>query len=767
MPSPSDPRRFRKWFLLAASAVLAAAVIAFIYNKAGQRGPAPHVARQLSGRVERATEGFSLSKSEGGRTLFTIHAAHAIEYKEGKPAHLQDVNIVMYGKSGDRFDQISGPDFEYDPQSGDVAAHGPVEIDLEANPGGAQHPDQQPPREQKNLIHIKTSEMRFNQKTGLAQTKQAIEFRLPQATGTALGARMDSQAGILTLERQVEIDTKGDHPAHISGESGTLSRNPRQAVIEHAHVTQPEREFSADRTTAFFDQQNQVQRMVAEGNVTSTSETPAGEHYVAHAPQQEFVFSEKGKLRTSTLHDGVTLQANGPRPAHGSAHEAQIDFDAEQHVSKIHGQGDVHLAEDPATKGGQAYELIADAVDLFATAGHIARGETAGAARIELRPQATAQDPEPGKTVVTAGKFDARFDNEGRLKMMHGEPDAKIVSPNPEYGEPDRVSTSRAVEATFNSNGQVQAMTQTGSVHYNDGERQAFGDQGRYTPHDQMLVLTGSPRVMDEDGNTTADVIRMNRATNQAFAQGTVKSTYLNSKPNPNGSMLGSASPVHVTAESMTAAKATGAATYTGHARLWQDANIIQAPQIELLNNERKMEAESKDGKPVQSVLVQSSTKDPNHKQAPVNITSDHFVYTDDDRVARYEGHVLMTSEDGTLTAQRLDVYLKPRSETQSSVKPAANAAASAQPSQIDHAVATGKVALTQPGRRGTGEKLVYTDSDQKFVLTGTENEQPQVTDVQHGITRGDRLIFFRGADNRVLVESTGVERAYTQTRVK
>ena len=766
MPSPSDPRRFRKWFLLAAGAVLAAAVIAFVYGKAEPRGPAPATAKQLSGPVERATEGFSLSKSEGGRTLFTIHAAHAIEYKEGRPARLQDVNIVVYGKAGDRFDQISGPDFEYDPQSGDVQAHGPVEIDLEANPQGAQHPDQEPPREQKNLVHVKTSEMRFNQKTGLAQTTRPLQFRLPQATGSAVGAKYDSQAGVLTLEKQVEIDTLGDHPAHISGDSGELSRNPRQAVIEHAHLTQPDREFSADHATAYFDQQNQVQRMVAAGNVTSTSLTDAGEHYVAHAPQQEFFFGEKNKLRTTTLHGGVKIEGTGPRPMHGAAQEAQIDFDAQQKVAKIHGQGDVHMAEDPATKGAQAYELIADAVDIFANAGVLTRGETAGAARIEFKPAATSADPEPGKTVVTAGKFNARFDNQGRLKVLHGDPDARIVSPNPEYGERDRVSTSRAVEAAFDPNGQVQAMTQTGNVHYDDGERQAFGEQGRYTPQDQMLVLTGSPRVMDQDGNTTADVIRMNRATNQAFAQGNVKSTYLNSKPNPNGSMLGSASPVHVTAENMTAAKATGVATYTGNARLWQDANIIQAPQIQLFNEQNKMTAESRDGKPVQSVLVQSSTKDAKHKQAPVNITCDHFIYTDSDRVARYQGHVLMTSEDGTLTSQRLDVYLKPRSETQSTAKPA-NAAPSAQPSQIDHVIAEGNVVLTQPGRRGIGEKLVYTDSDQKFVLTGTENDQPQVSDVQHGTTRGDRLIFFRGADNRVLVESTGVERAYTQTRVK
>src|SRR4029077_1323013 len=125
--------------------------------------------------------------------------------------------------------------------------------------------------------------------------------------------------------------------------------------------------------------------------------------------------------------------------------------------------------------------------------------------------------------------------------------------------------------------------------------------------------------------------------------------------------------------------------------------------------------------------------------------TSARFTYNDESRKAHYEGSVVMKSDQGTLTSNQLDVYLKPAQ--------APSAGRSAGPSQIDHAVAQGNVLLAQPGRRGAGERLVYTADDQKFVLSGTPRQQPEVDDVQRGITRGDLLTFFRDQD-RVLVQS-------------
>src|SRR5436305_7382345 len=131
-----DPRQLRKWLLVAAGILLVVVLGFYGYARWRMHSVIRTAPAHLGANVQRTSEGFSFSKSEAGRTLFTIHAAKAVQFKEGGHAQLHDVNIVIYGKSGDRFDQISGSNFEYDPASGDVLAHGEVQIDLEANAQG-------------------------------------------------------------------------------------------------------------------------------------------------------------------------------------------------------------------------------------------------------------------------------------------------------------------------------------------------------------------------------------------------------------------------------------------------------------------------------------------------------------------------------------------------------------------------------------------------------------------------------------------------------
>src|SRR5438270_11700347 len=49
--------------------------------------------------------------------------------------------------------------FEYDQQTGDIASHGEVLIDLEANPQGLNSADQASPRELKYPIHLRTTDV--------------------------------------------------------------------------------------------------------------------------------------------------------------------------------------------------------------------------------------------------------------------------------------------------------------------------------------------------------------------------------------------------------------------------------------------------------------------------------------------------------------------------------------------------------------------------------------------------------------------------------
>jgi lipopolysaccharide export system protein LptA len=84
--------------------------------------------------------------------------------------------------------------------------------------------------------------------------------------------------------------------------------------------------------------------------------------------------------------------------------------------------------------------------------------------------------------------------------------------------------------------------------------------------------------------------------------------------------------------------------------------------------------------------------------------------------------------------------------------------------------VATGHIEMQQPGRRASGEQVVYTASDGMFVLTGTAAALPKVVDDQRGTVTGTSLRFHSGDEN-VVVSNTGEsgagQRVRTETRVK
>ena len=88
----------------------------------------------------------------------------------------------------------------------------------------------------------------------------------------------------------------------------------------------------------------------------------------------------------------------------------------------------------------------------------------------------------------------------------------------------------------------------------------------------------------------------------------------------------------------------------------------------------------------------------------------------------------------------------------------------------VERIVATGHIEMEQPGRRATGEQLVYTASDGFFVLTGTATVLPKVVDDQRGTVVGTSLRFHSGDDNVVVSnrgESGAGPRVRTETQVK
>jgi lipopolysaccharide export system protein LptA len=283
---------------------------------------------------------------------------------------------------------------------------------------------------------------------------------------------------------------------------------------------------------------------------------------------------------------------------------------------------------------------------------------------------------------------------------------------------------------------------------------------------------------------TTAQTIRMNRTTGDAVAEGNVKSTYSDLKAQPDGGILASSDPIHVTSRSMTAHRSPAVAVYTGDARLWQNANVVEAPTLQFDRDHRSLVAQGMGqgietgsrpapaglspattqqpplqqplSQPVSTVLVQV---DKNGKATAVTITSARLNYTDAERKIFLDGGVTAKGSDTTLTAQQMMVFLRSRSESRAVAGPGT-------PGQVERVVAEGKVVITQPTRHATGDRLVYTVAEDKFVLTGgSSGGIPSIFDAERGKITGDSLTFYRH-DDRVLVEGKETSPTVTRTQV-
>jgi lipopolysaccharide export system protein LptA len=822
--------RLRRLLALTAVVFIAAVLGVYFYARSRIRDVTHEVGNKLGIEIKQTANGFQFSKSDGKRTLFTVQASKVKEFKLNGRAELHNVNIVLYGRDSSRFDQIYGDDFAYDPQTGDITAKGEVQIDLVANPAGLTSPDQSMPKELKNPIHLKTRDLVFNRESGNASTDARVDFRTAQATGSAVGVRYAGKSNTLTLSSQVHLIVNGTKKTVIDAQHGVITNDPRLITLDAPHLNRDNGTMTSERAVLFLNAENQVVRALCTGNVTTNtrmspkgspsnaestqdkSEQTSESEIHGHAEQAEFLLGGKrDELHTAILTGNVHFEQIGAQPMQGDAGRVVVDFAAGNQVQTVHAREGAHLAQKASaakkpdsTTQPQNFDLTAPAIDFTVAQGNVLqRAVTLGAAQITISPaqDATSASAVPTgsmqRTVVTADKFNAEFamtDGRNHLTTMHGAPNARVVSTS--LGQPERVSTSDAIDATFLPQGGIEAVTQQGNVVYADNQSpdkrtQAWGSRARYTPGDQVLMLTGNPRVSNGAMETTAKTIRINRATGDALADGDVKSTYSDLKEQPDGALLASSSPIHVTSKTMTAHNTPGVALYTGNARLWQDANVIEAPSIQFDRDRRFVTAQGTSSQPVKTILVQTEkvqtekvqaenaepnslpsantpaaaaqknqsagvTKSSNSTDSsPIAITAMKLIYADAERKAHYEGGVVAKNIDFDASAKTADVFLLPRSQTSTNQMVAG-------PGQLDHLVAQGDVVITQPNRRADGQKLVYTAATDQFVLTGGP---PSIFDAEQGKITGVSLTFFK-RDDRVLVEGEASTPVVTTTRV-
>ena len=851
--------RLRQGIVVLACLLIAVLIGVFIYARYRLRHFEKDLPARLGINIQQTANGFTYSQSSQGHTLFTIHASKLIEYKKGGQAHLHDVAITLYGPPGsNRIDRIYGADFDYDPQAGIATAKGDVQIDLaglgaQAGAEPANPPARQPSTQpvapddsaaEQNTIHVKTSALTFNQKTGEASTDEHVEFQLPKAGGSSMGASYNSKTGLLILNSQVEITTSNNgnlavvHAAHAQ-----LLRDSKQAFLINASSEYQAEKGSADQAIIYFRPDGSAQHIDAQGHVRVV--TDSGAEVTSQTSQIQL--DAKSQPLQADMGGGVNFVSNDANQSmHGNAVEGTLTFGANSTLKHAQFRNAVSfvdqvlkLANDPtgtASRQVQASKLDVDFVPGPDGKKSVAQKALAtGNASVNLH---TIPSKGPQElTTITGDQLLATLDNGTTIKQLDGSGHTKIVdlaqdgSTNTSTGDqlhmtfspqakPAPAGTtltaadgivkqpSKHSSSADSQTSQVETAIQDGNVVLTQTPAKkpgvtadpatltAWAKHAEYHASDQILHLTGNPRLNDGQSlQMAAEAIDYHRDSGDATALGSVKATYTQPNkqaiaPASQAPTLGGQGPVHVTADRGQLQHATNNSIFYGSvhspARMWQGTNSVLAPVIELSKSEQTLKAhgDERNTDPVVNANL-TSALGAKHQQSVVRVHSQTLFYSDAERRADFQGTVTAEDPDGVIRADQTQVYLVPsqkspagshaesngqNSTAQLSSKqspppqtPAQTPTQTPTQTQIDHIVATGRVVITQPGRKGVGEKLVYTADDGRYVLTGTPGNPPHVYDQIKGTTTGATLIF-NSQDDSVVV-SGGQSRAVTDTR--
>ncbi len=798
-----------RWGIIVLASLLLVVLAAFVlYARYRVHRLAKDLPARLGINVQQTANGFTYSQSSKGHTYFTIHASKLVQYKTGGHATLHDVHITLYGPDGsNRIDKIYGSDFDYDQQSGIATAKGEVEIGL-AGLGSGQAPAESAAAGQgsePNAVHVKTSGLTFNSKTGDAATTEHTEFETPRASGSSIGASYNSKTGLLLLNSQVHITTTANgNRVVVDAAHAELLRDTREATLLHPTFDYETEKSSADQAIIYFRKDGSAERVVARGNIHVISQKGA----TVTSGTSDVLLDVRGQPVQAEMGGGINFVSNdASHSMHGSAIEGTVIFGPASTVKHVQLRNAVSfldqllkLPDDP--RGNASREMQASKVDIDFAPGRVPKKSivqkalATGDARVNLHtlPSKGSQQ----LTTITGDELLATFDEGKTLKQLDGSGNTKIVdlaadgSVNTSKGDrllitfapqPARKPTAKFGEGGQSQNIAVETAIQDGNVVMTQTPAKkpganaestavtAWAKHSEYHAQTNVLHLTGDPRLNDGRSlQLTARSLDYHRDSGDADAYGDVKATYTQQNSEKDsasatntGPTLGGSGPVHITADRAQLHHVTNTSFFYGSAakpaRMWQGEDSVLAPVLELIRSPQTLKAygTASAGVPAVDANLTAATG-PKHQSNVVRVLGESLVYSDAARRGDFRGSVTAEGPDGTIRADEAQFYLTPAPKA-----PGEAGAQTGSEAQLQRIVAIGRVLITQPGRRGSGEKLVYTANDGKYILTGAPGNPPRIIDQAKGATTGAALIF-NSQDDSVVV-SGGQSSAVTDTR--
>lgn len=578
---------------------------------------------------------------------------------------------------------------------------------------------------------VTTEDARYNSVEGMVTIPGAVAFSRGRMKGAGVGATYDLNREVLWILDKANIGVAADASGQgqleaTSGAAGLARQEHYIRLSRNGHIVANGRVTDADEITIQLTEDEQrVQSLQLRGNSRITGGSAPGAAQAMSANDIDVMYGKDGRtLQNAQLMENAVIQL----PGDGRSGR------------RITGKTAV-IAMSP--DGATVTNLTATEnvqVDLPAE-GDVAAKRIRSSALIAIGAPGTGL-----QNAIFTGNVEFRETRAARGKL----------------GAVDRTARSqKLIVDTKPGFGAVQKADFYGNVRFTDGQ-QIVADAPRglyYLDRDQIDLSPGDgdpgqgPRVTDGKITVDARTISFTLGTRKLVAETRVRSS-MQPRARTAGaggpgaapaagrvpSLLKQDQPVTVTSNRLDYDGAAGQARYAGNAKLWQNDTSIRSDTISLDDTSGNLDARGSVRTEMMLDEVDASTGA--RKRTATRGQSELFVYDDAKRTAIYTTKARLEGQQGDLSADRVELFLK---------------AGASELERVEAYGPSGSVIVKDGTRTATGARLTYTASTETYLMSGTPVVAVDSTVPDCKRSEGAILTFRRGVVDSMSTEGNGV----------
>jgi len=599
-------------------------------------------------------------------------------------------------------------------------------------------------------LSLDTERATYTEADGTVRAPGPVQFTRGRASGSGQGFAYSKNTEVLSiLERPTMrvLPGKGEDAMDVTSGYAELNRKDKTIRFDRqVHIIRGAQTTDAETAVAYMTAaEEQLERLelrthaVVSGSPGGTNRSAGGSLRGLRGDEIDLKYGPDGRaIETASIRGSASVQMTPPPASRNSGDRR----------GAAPGRGRAASARPPSDA---PREIAANAISITMAADGTTPVSLGARENVKLTVPADGEDP---ARTIEAPIMDSTGDDAHGLTKAHFTGGVQFREQGHDV---NRTARSEALDIKLAEGmASIEEAVFGRSVRFEDGTVVATAAAARYDLERGFLALSGSnpttpPRVEDDRITINATHIDLTLEGPKVNAKGNVISELKPVKedrarparqgPDPKvPSMLKSDQPVIITAEGLDYDGEASHAVYSGNALLVQEPTRIKAKTITIDDKSGDMGAS---GEVFTIAMLQPSGTTDKKERKRSSVTAAELKYEEATRRATYSGGAHMVSDEGDMTAPRIELYLKESGD------------------EIDRAEAFDGVRLVEQGRKTSGVHLVYTSADEKYQVTG---KPVSVVNRCGDETKGLTLTLFK-ANDRIIVDGNDLNPTTTRGR--